>query len=233
MDSDNATYVSTEPAYVSFNITKQGIAAAYSTMATAATNSTGYANFSFLPDQTFEVSKQNWRAFTSSSDSCYQFNQTGTFNVTTLTNAPKLENYSVNITSDGWGINRKFNITVFDQNDTVNVSLWRATGVSGPWQFVASQNTTAPNAWEVLNYTVNYTCSDIGTWYYKFNATNTVENTNTTLASADRNITLTKDSVIFEDLTSPDIVSNRSGIQTTPLKFQSVTATAHILPASP
>jgi len=52
--------------------------------------------------------------------------------VTTLTNKPLLANLTVTPEIAGFGVTRQFNVTVFDANNTVNITLWRASSAVSP-----------------------------------------------------------------------------------------------------
>ncbi|NIM46747.1 MAG: hypothetical protein GTN40_01145, partial [Candidatus Aenigmarchaeota archaeon] len=79
-------------------------------------------------------------------------------------------------------------------------------------------NYTIPgDQWQQLNFSKRYNCSDIGTNYYFFNATNYNGTTNTTSIQT---FTVTKDNVTFNYIEGHNSTANRTGIQTTLLSFQ-------------
>jgi hypothetical protein len=224
-DMDSDTYSLSPSATIAFNITKEGIGSTYYTIDSNTTNSTGYVVFNFLPDQSFNVTKQSWRGFTDSVETCYKFNQSDEYNVTTLTNVPKLVNATVDILTEGWGIARTFNITVYDQNNTATVYLWRSTSLTGPWTLMDSKTYTNVSNWETLSYLINFSCADLQgaeekIWYYKFNASNEVGNMNETTPSSDKNFTLEKENVLLEYYAGHGSVANRKGAQTDFLSYR-------------
>ncbi|RLE11485.1 hypothetical protein DRJ04_07985, partial [Candidatus Aerophobetes bacterium] len=99
----------------------------------------------------------------------------------TLKAPPKLDNPTVTPSSGGWGRSPyTYSITVTDDpGDTVNVSFWLKKTVSGEWMFIGEDSCTDCNGY-VMNFTYNYTCNDIEYWYFKFNATDSYGNSNTT-----------------------------------------------------
>ncbi|MFH0929623.1 MAG: hypothetical protein V1818_04740, partial [Candidatus Aenigmatarchaeota archaeon] len=214
-DIDNSSsYLMNPSATIAFNVTKQGFGSSFYTVGGNSTNSTGYVHYYFLPDQTFASVKQNWTAFTSTSEGCYKINTSGYYNVTTQTHVPLIENETVDIITGGWGDQRTFNVSVYDANDTANVSMWKASNIVGPWNLVHSDNYTDIGNWENFSFLINYTCGDKGTWYYKFNVSDSLNNTNTTAESLQRNYTINKDAVIFEDFYGNNSIANRSANQT-------------------
>jgi hypothetical protein len=212
-DIDNSSYVSSPSAIVSYNLTKEGIGSSYYTLATNTTNASGYVVYYFKPDSSFLTTKQNWLGFISSSDSCYQYNSSSVFNVTTWTNAPQFANVSVDIITQGWGIARTFNVSVYDQNLTATVYLWRAKSLSGPWILMNSSSYTTPGSWQSFSFYQTFSCEDQGTWYFKFNASNSIGNKNSTPEVATNNFTLTQDIILLEDITGINSIANRSGNQ--------------------
>ncbi|NIM46746.1 MAG: hypothetical protein GTN40_01140, partial [Candidatus Aenigmarchaeota archaeon] len=214
-DFEKGTYNLSAP--ITFNVTKQGAGNDYYFVGTNTTNETGYVIFDFYADPSFDSVRQYWRGYvnTTQSPQCYDFNQSNEYNVTTRSNVPKLENESVSPITGGWGDSRRFNISVYDQNDTTNVSLWRSTSTGGPWIFVYSENYTSVDTWQNLSFLINFTCSEVRTdpWYYKFNATNAIGNKNTTTADSTRNFTVSKNDVIFVDFYGNNTIANRSGSQ--------------------
>ncbi|MBN4049276.1 hypothetical protein JYT91_01535, partial [archaeon AH-315-M20] len=130
-DIDNNTFILTNDATVTFNVTKRGVGANFSTEGTATTNEEGFANFSFTPDRSFIRDVQDWRGFIDDTESCYKVNESRRFNLTTFTNVPQLTNESVTPKSGGWGIERFFNITVNDTHNNATISLFESSAVDG------------------------------------------------------------------------------------------------------
>ncbi|MCK5594361.1 MAG: hypothetical protein KAI18_03900, partial [Candidatus Aenigmarchaeota archaeon] len=89
-----------------------------------------------------------------------------------INNAPNLTNNTMVYDIDGWGATFNFSVEVYDKDyDTVNVSFWISSDNS-TWVFEDSQNCTACNDWNQLNFSYEgFSCSDQQEWYFKFNAT--------------------------------------------------------------
>jgi len=231
-DIDNQTYNLSPPAPVSFNVTKFGIGSNYYQWGIATTNETGYANFDFYPDPSFLSTKQNWRGYinTTNTPQCYKYNVSGVYNVTTRSNVPKIENESVDIITAGWGITRNFTVMVYDSNDSATVYLWRSTLPSGqPWYLMGQAEYTNNGSWQELSIPVNFNCDLIGTWYYKFNVTNTIGNKNSTTPSALDNFTLTKDVVLLDYIYGNNSIANRTGSQTDLLRIRATDVNGTLL----
>ena len=106
---------------------------------------------------------------------------------------PLLENQTVEVEDDwGWGENFTFRVNVSDVNgDDVNVSLWISSDNS-TWTFVNySMCYNCGDKTEQEFYYRNFNCSDIGDWYFKFNATDSQNETE----GSGINFNLTKDDV--------------------------------------
>ncbi|MBI4009878.1 MAG: hypothetical protein HY361_01625, partial [Candidatus Aenigmarchaeota archaeon] len=219
-DNDNQSYVSTPNASVSFNISKLGAGNAYTTMFTNNTNATGYVVYNFVADPSFIVARQSWLGFTSTADNAYQFNSSFVFNVTTRSNVPQLINVSVSPQTGGWGDQRTFNISFYDANDSATIYLWRASALAGPWVYISEKNYTAAGTTNYLNFVQTLSCDIQGTWFYKFNATNSAGNKNSTAEVATNNFTIGKDDVAWYYLIGQGSVQNRSGGQGNALIFQ-------------
>ncbi|MCG2724293.1 hypothetical protein L6303_06120, partial [archaeon] len=214
-DTDNSTYVSSPSASARFNITKQGTGTSYEALSPAnSTNSSGHALYYFKPDSSYSTTNQNWLGFVETTDSCYQYNTSSVFNTTTWTNVPQLENATVDIISEGWGMQRTFNISIYDQNSTATVYLWRATSVSGPWIQMNSSSYTETGVWQNFNFTQTFDCGLQGIWYWMFNASNEKGNKNATTIASATNFTLTEDTVLLENIYGIDSIANRSNEQT-------------------
>ncbi|MFH1711273.1 MAG: hypothetical protein ABH840_03105, partial [Nanoarchaeota archaeon] len=220
-DIDNSTYDVNPVAYVSFNITKQGIGSAYSTMNTNSTNASGHVEYVFYSDLTFLTGKQNWIGYidTSQSPSCYLFNFSEVYNLTTLSNQPSLSNEFATPVVGGWGDKRTFNVTVYDPNETADVYFYKAVDTGGPWTYLSQQNYGTSGVYENLTFNYFPTCSDLSglaikVWYFKFNATNAIGNNYSTTPTANKNFTLTKDYVSFEGIVGNESIANRNGSQT-------------------
>jgi len=215
-DLDNNTFNLSETATVTFNVTKQGIGSAFATVGTADTNGVGNANFSFTPDRTFGRFVQEWKGYIDEpggASDCYLFNITESFNVTTLTNIPELKNETINPKSGGWGIERFFNVTVNDTHNNGTVYLWEASDLVSPsWIFLAQKDYNDTNTSVQLNFSINLTKRHgIGTFFFKFNSSNTLRNRNETEELNRNNFTVTKDTLRYENVSGNNSIANRSG----------------------
>ncbi|MBU2483401.1 MAG: hypothetical protein KJ760_20135, partial [Proteobacteria bacterium] len=222
-DSDNQTYDLLQPATVSFNVSKQGTGTSQTTIGTNTTNATGYAQFSFTPDETYSVGEQDWLGSVEL-QTYYKYNVSDIFKVTTLANAPQLTNLSVTPQTDGWGILREFNVTVRDLNNTADVNLYRASSPTSPsWILMENQTYTDVGNWETLNFIQAFSPDLIGAWYYMFNASNQVGNridTGQAVVDTDNYFDLNNEQVLLEYIAGNDSISNRSGSQTTLFSFR-------------
>ncbi|MFC2143647.1 hypothetical protein ACFLQN_04590, partial [Candidatus Aenigmatarchaeota archaeon] len=217
-DIDNSTYGLVSTGFIGFNITKSGQGTTYSLEGANSTNSTGHVIFDFLPDQSYAVMKQDWIAFvnTTTAPVCYKYNDTDTYNVTTLTNAPRVENESIDTQSGGWGVERIFSLNVTDTHNNATVYLWKASSVSGPWSLLTQQDYNNTNITTRMYFAVNFTPDDDkGTFFYKFNISNTIGNLNTTAEVATNNYTITRDTLTYQTIVGNNSISNRSGSQIT------------------
>ncbi|MFH0896869.1 MAG: hypothetical protein V1850_02325, partial [Candidatus Bathyarchaeota archaeon] len=231
-DWENTSYP--QDAYVSFNITKHGSGTEYYTMNTVQTNSTGYANYNFYADPSFDTINQNWTGYTTSSDNCYSVNRSYTYNnLTTRSNVPRIENESVDTINGGWGIARRLNVSVYDYSDIATVYLWLATSTAGPWTLIDQKSYTTPGSSQNFSFLENFTCSNQSTWYYKFNVSNAIGNMNSTSATAQNNFTIGKDTVIFTYYNGHNTTSNRSGSQKDLLVFYAQDLNGTVLTSFP
>ncbi|MCK4968481.1 MAG: hypothetical protein KAS12_05470, partial [Candidatus Aenigmarchaeota archaeon] len=180
---------------------------------TNTTNTTGYVEYNLLPDATYSTEKQKWLGFVPTSDTCYAYNNSDSFNITTWTNVPQLKDELVDIASEGWGIRRTFNVSIYDQNSTATVYLWRASSLSGPWTQMNSSSYTDINQWQNFSFAQTFDCSLQNTWFWKFNVTNDMGNYNSTQEIASNNFTLTQDTILLEEVYGTDSIANRSGSQ--------------------
>ncbi|MFH0971376.1 MAG: PEGA domain-containing protein, partial [Candidatus Micrarchaeota archaeon] len=136
---------------------------------------------------------------------------------------PELKEPVINVSADGWGTSRTFNITVNSlAGGVLNVSLWvRAYGTSA-WTYRGSQQCS--NCFSDTNVTfadIDFTCSNLlsnATWEYKFNASLNLCNSFTN-ESAVANFTLQKNDVNVTPYTYGSSI-NRQGTST--IKFASL-----------
>jgi len=229
-DIDNSSYLSSTSASVSINITKQGLGTQNYTLGTNSTNSTGHVIYDITPDSAYSTEKQEWLGFVPASDSCYKYNLSDTFNMTTWTNVPQSDNASVDLITEGWGMQRIFNISIFDTNSTAEIYLWRGSSTSGPWIQMNSSNYTLVGQWQDFNFTQTFDCSLQDTWFWKFNMTNAMNNTNTTAETSANNFTLTQDTILFDYIDGIDSTANRSGTQTNQFSLRVSDLNGSVLP---
>jgi hypothetical protein len=123
------------------------------------------------------------------------FTNASVFRIIQVWQPPVLEDATVFPEDDwGWGENYTFKVNVSDANaDDVNVSLWLSKdGVN--WNYISSQMCyNCGSKRELTFYYSGFTCSDIGTYYFKFNATDPRNTTDMTPIS----FNLDKDDVDF------------------------------------
>ncbi|RMG91125.1 MAG: hypothetical protein D6706_18540, partial [Chloroflexi bacterium] len=118
-----------------------------------------------------------------------------TFRLIQLWIPPVLQNETVTFEQDGgWGENFTFSVNVSDENaEDVNVSLWLSPDNS-TWTLIETKTCKDCGTVTQLDfYYWGYDCSDIGTRYFKFNATDSHNTTD----RIGRNFTITKDDVQF------------------------------------
>jgi len=164
------------------------------------------------------------------------FNYTETINLTgnvstfniTIYNTNETTNFSFNITvnqvlilSNITAINRTnisidvhSNITInAPGNNTINITVFNSTEDVVPLKYLAYADYFLTNVQRDLNFSINLTKDHAidATWVYKFNATNTIGNTNTTLETTLNNFTVNKDTLQFQELTGNNSIANRTG----------------------
>ncbi|UCC91586.1 MAG: hypothetical protein JSV39_04745 [Candidatus Aenigmatarchaeota archaeon] len=226
-DADRNAYNITENLYMSFNVTPSGFGSQYITLDPPnTTNESGYVYYYFYPDTSFSSGKQNWIGFvntTAGYTSCYEYNYSGTYNVTVEVNwAPKYRNLTVNgktTDSKGWGGGWNFSVEVNDtENDDLNITLQIDTG-SG-WQDIKKENCSSCPEWTKINFTnIQLNCSDINSSArFRFNITDEAGNLNGTDTYS--TFSVRPDEVIFEHVSGNDTTANRSGVQIDTLKLR-------------
>lgn len=132
-----------------------------------------------------------------------------------IRNSSVLSNEFVSPDTEGWGYNYSISINAqdSDENDVINISLWKSVG-GGPWEYVDSQNCTDCGSTKTKTFYKVFHCSD----YYngpivnlKFNSTD-----NYGLTSESNNLTITfqQDNVTFTIVQGNGVEINReSGSQ--------------------
>ncbi|MBI4020111.1 MAG: hypothetical protein HY367_02155, partial [Candidatus Aenigmarchaeota archaeon] len=129
---------------------------------------------------------------------------------------PKANSTETGVAEGGWGFNFTFNITVdSDADANVTVSAWRSTDQSA-WTLIGDNNFTISDSQKNFSFAWDPQSPDIGTWFYKFNATDGGGNTNTT---ATRTLTVSKENTTITYFTGHASIANRSGNQTSQLGF--------------
>ncbi len=132
-------------------------------------------------------------------------------------------------TAQWGGTNVSFNITVNTTitDSNLTVFLWNTLDTDGSWTQIGNRtfdNETGGN--QNFTFSKLTSSSDIGTNYYKFNATDGVSNTGTSLTY---NYEITKDYISMNYSSGNDSTSNRSGEQITLLSFQAINANGSIM----
>ncbi|MBI4175596.1 MAG: FixH family protein, partial [Candidatus Aenigmarchaeota archaeon] len=129
---------------------------------------------------------------------------------------PKVNSTETNLTYGGWGFNFTFNITVdSDADSSVNISAWRSTDQSN-WLFIDDDLFLTTDSLKNFSFVWDPGSDDIGTWFFKFNATDGGGNTNTTTA---RSFSVDKENTSITSLAPTGLVANRSANQTTQIGF--------------
>ncbi|RLJ02365.1 MAG: hypothetical protein DRP11_03115, partial [Candidatus Aenigmatarchaeota archaeon] len=91
-----------------------------------------------------------------------------------IASEPFLSNPDVTPQAEGWA--KLFNFTVDIQdpdNNTVYVSLWKTKNQSAGWEYVNTSICYYCADTQTMVFEEKFPCDDVGTWYYKFNATDT------------------------------------------------------------
>ncbi|MCG2724005.1 hypothetical protein L6303_04630, partial [archaeon] len=161
-DITRNNYNISEALYMKFNVTKAGQSSPYYTLTPASlSNTTGHANYSFLPDGSFSIGKQNWTGFIDTvSSGCYNYNESQAYNVTTTgTNIPQIWGEFVDVVVGGWGDTRRFNVTVNDSASNATVRLWKSTSTGGPWTQVNWSYYNSSGSAENISFVQNFPCT--------------------------------------------------------------------------
>ncbi|RKX21963.1 MAG: hypothetical protein DRP45_11795, partial [Candidatus Zixiibacteriota bacterium] len=108
------------------------------------------------------------------------FTKTNAFYLTTI---PVLKYANVTPRSEGWAIEKNFSVNVSDEGDNVTVWLWIRNS-TGEWQQVGQPQECKNCSNQMLTWNKTFTYTDVGTWYFKFNATDTEGNNRTTLVAS-------------------------------------------------
>ncbi|MBR9680050.1 MAG: hypothetical protein GOU99_03305, partial [Candidatus Altiarchaeota archaeon] len=140
-----------------------------------------------------------------------------------------LENITQDPASAQWGGTEfKFNVTVNSTGSSnVTVFLWTGPSFTGPWGLVNQTNySIPPGGWQELNFTTEFSCGDVGTNYFFFNATDFNASFN---ESTPQSFEITKDTVLMEYTVGHGSTANRSGDQTDLLVFKAQNINGTIL----
>ncbi|MFA6049565.1 MAG: hypothetical protein WC792_06500, partial [Candidatus Micrarchaeia archaeon] len=139
--------------------------------------------------------------------------------LTPLNNAPILSEAQGSKASFGWGENVSLSVRVQDpEAGTNNVSLYGATAGGGPYSWITNE-TCIMCGDSVVNFTVvdNYTCGDLGTRYFTFNATDDLLGVG---SSGEANFTVEEDNTTAEYYSGNATSVNRSGSNATRLALR-------------
>jgi hypothetical protein len=159
----------------------------------------------------YNITMNSWKTYyNNGSVENYRFN---------LTMIPRLEYANVTPRSDGWSVIKNFTINVTDIGDNASVYFWVINSTASEWVFVGNQTCqNCNNQMMSWNYTFNYT--DVGTWYFKFNATDTENNNKTTVVANgdyvgnDNTTTVEKDDVELIYFAGNETTSNKTSSTT-------------------
>ncbi|MCK4518231.1 hypothetical protein KAT92_05605, partial [Candidatus Babeliales bacterium] len=122
--------------------------------------------------------------------------------------------------SAGWGAERNFSVIVSHYTD-VNLTLWHSKGASGgPYSIANNTIVSSPSGTQVDVFQ-NYTCTDISTWFFKFNATDVNDGGDSSTGFVD--YTLTEDDILI----GQDEVGNASYVNRSDTLVPIATLLAH------
>ncbi len=124
----------------------------------------------------------NWNITMNVNKSYYAPNSTMEGNAFHLGTAPLVSSPNVSPSPGGWGERFAFTVYFADaDNDQNNVSLWFSTDNS-TWQI--GNSTAVSSSGTTITFYKYFSCSDIGTLYYKFNTTDPFNYTSETPSGA-------------------------------------------------
>ncbi|MCK4714664.1 MAG: hypothetical protein KAT35_03750, partial [Candidatus Aenigmarchaeota archaeon] len=206
---------------LAYNVTTEGEGTGtYKKAGTAPSNSTGHVPFTFTPDSSYDEGKQNWRGFVDITETCYNYNESGVFNVTIQkVRTVDLVNITVDPSSGEWGFNFSFNVTAqTDSPYNVTFTLYISNSTGGPWDDIGNVTLNITNQWKMANFTWDPECGEIGSRFFYIHADDDQGTTNQTTVQA---FTVEKDTVYLDYYSGNNTETRRNSFPTSLL----VTAT--------
>ncbi|HLD55168.1 MAG TPA: hypothetical protein VJB35_02800, partial [Candidatus Nanoarchaeia archaeon] len=128
---------------------------------------------------------------------------------------PIIFNANVSKESGAWGSNFTFRINVTNPTSNTTVKLWRRLA-GQEWQQIGEEKYCNNCASTDLNWTINFNCTDIGDWEFKFNATDNAGYNTTAWASGITNECMDQDNNCIFSILKDDVnITHISGNQST------------------
>ncbi|MCK5015616.1 MAG: hypothetical protein KAS32_00975, partial [Candidatus Peribacteraceae bacterium] len=129
-----------------------------------------------------------------------------------LASRPSLAGEAVTTGACGsfWGCPANFTVEITDNdNGNVSVFLWKKKGIGGEWEYLGN-GSCGPCSSTQIKVEVQFNCTDVGTSYYKFNATD-VWNYTTDTGENDNPFTISPNVASLSYVTPNDITIQRQG----------------------
>ena len=118
----------------------------------------------------------------------------------------------------GWDYDFDFNVSAMTTStNNITFYLWNSKTSSEPWTLIDQEEENVTDVWKVINFTWDPDCSNVGTNYFKINASDGSGTENTTTSTS---FTVNKSTVLFTYAAGQDSTANRLGNQNTLLSFQ-------------
>src|SRR3989339_150986 len=128
---------------------------------------------------------------------------------------PIIFNANISKESGAWGSNFTFRINVTNPTANTTIKLWRRLA-GQEWQQIGEEKYCNNCASTDLNWTINFNCTDIGDWEFKFNATDNAGYNTTAWASGITNECMDQDNDCIFSILKDDVnITHISGNQST------------------
>ncbi|MBD3155046.1 MAG: DUF2341 domain-containing protein, partial [Candidatus Aenigmarchaeota archaeon] len=144
------------------------------------------------------------------------YNPNSTMTDFSMVSYPILQDLQVNQSSITWNNALNFSINVTDADDTVNVTFWLNMGGAG-WELENFTSCVNCNN-EMVSFAKHFTKYNISSWSYKFNATDTNQNTNEK-PDPEGSFTVNKKEINWTHVLGNNSIANRQGSQYATLKL--------------
>ncbi|MBN2331146.1 MAG: hypothetical protein JXC85_05005, partial [Candidatus Aenigmarchaeota archaeon] len=215
-DTDMGTFSLLDTMTLAFNVTKTGVGSGdYKNVGTGTSNSTGHVTYYFTPDGDFQEGKQNWIGYVDMSETCYNYNESGVYNVSVQPGKYiYLENSTVDPITGEWGSNFSFNVTSKTNSQYyINFSLRIDSSPTGSFdEVIESHLVNVTGEWKTINFSWDPECGDKGTKYFKIKGDDYHGNVNYTTVQT---FTVERDTVLLRYLDGNKTESRRGKNQTT------------------